>query len=61
MKPCLCNGYRVITLDPRYNTPCPQCNPILGHAYQAKDIGRKTIDDESGVPVMFADTLVEVP
>lgn len=52
--PCICNGYRCLSLPDR-NVPCPFCRGVTKYdPLSGRD--RYVVMDEQGEPVMYADT-----
>jgi hypothetical protein len=52
--PCICNGYRCLSLPDR-NVPCPSCRRVTKYdPLSGRD--RYVVVDEHGEPVMYADT-----
>lgn len=51
--PCICNGYRCLSLANR-NVPCPGCRRVTSYDSLSKR-DRYVLMDEQGEPVMYAD------
>lgn len=52
-KPCICNGYRCLSLPDR-NVPCPSCKRSTNYdPFSRRD--RYVVMDEHNEPVMYAD------